>query len=222
MKAQISIFIIIGLILLIVVAIIYYVASLSDPINSPNQDSLRTYMDTCLQAQTENGVHLLGMFSGSMTETGEIKTIAESEILLKDYTEQKALECLDSYPNDEQINITANEPKADVTLADTIIVKLDNVYSFTSGQVARSSESFDFQLSIRYKTVRDAAKQIVDERGDYIKDSVALRTAGFDVEAALYEDMELWMITDKISRLKGVHFISLLLSHNKVIYSVGL
>jgi len=202
-RAQTTVFIALGLILVLLVASVFFLLAWDEPETPVTEEGIRQYMKFCLRNQAEKGMHMIGMYSGYIDKPTreQIADISKTEEDLMRYMDTAVDECIDNYP--ENINLVRDNHDMEVVVGDFIKVTMNNPYKvLLEGKTLYPGEITN-TLKIRYKTIHDTVKEIEEERTDYIPDSPALQTYGLVIEAGKYSDGELWLITDYES--EGFH-----------------
>jgi len=169
-KAQVTFFIILGLTILLV--FIYYFIAMYQRPDFEVQSPIDFYMKSCMEMASEDAFYRMGLYTGNIQgPTRElIPDLEITEQLLKEHLVEQVLVCVDNYPNDEALQITAGEPQIDITFGEGITIRLDNMFSYGRDDSLTQSVPQVFQFKIRYKLLRETALDI-QQYTDYIPDS---------------------------------------------------
>lgn len=207
-KAKVTAFIIVGLIIIVIIAFVFNLSKFNYEIDVEQNTGFNSYMRICLDSQIEQGIYQMGLYSGYINKPTrfELSTIENSKEELKTYIEENIKTCSRIYPNNENIQITHNTPVIDIELVDQIIVKIKNSYNYKTENELVQSPDILYTYNVRYLTVYNTAIEIINDKANYILDSDKLKLNDLEIETGSIYDGELWLITDKKSKIKSGAF----------------
>lgn len=222
-RGQLSIFIAVGIMILIILALGIFMVSMSPKIKGKiftEQNSLDVYMHECLTQSAYLGIYSLGLHTGNIASptrhliensTGTNHELEHARRELIWFMNKSVGQCLSLFPNTAKLNITKKNPIIDVIFTNTkTIVKIDNMYNYNKANIMYNSQSMELELDVRYKLVHETVDLLIGERlkNSYILDSTALQTPGFDISVAqLNSTTELWAISDHMSKVYAGPFL---------------
>jgi hypothetical protein len=207
-KAQITMFIIIGLIFLMLFAYIFYISKIKYELKVSDNTGFNPYFKSCIDSHIEQGIYEMGLYSGYLTKPTrfEISTIENSKEELKTYIENRMKLCINTYPRNENIKINFKIPTINIEILDKIIVNIQDSYTYNLNNQQITSPDFSFSYDVRYMTVYNTAKDIIEQNQEFIHDNDNLKQDDLVIKTSSVFDGQLWLITDKISDIKSDSF----------------
>jgi hypothetical protein len=207
-KAQITLFVIIGLIFVLIFAYVFYLSRFDYELTVGQNTGFKQYFKPCLDSKIEQGIYQMGLYSGHLSKPTrfELSTIENSKAELQTYIENNIKFCTATYPNIENIKITNPTPNIDIQIFDKIIIKIQDPYSYKLDNEQVTSPDLLYTYDVRYQTTFNTATEIINQNGNYILDSLDLKQNELLIETGSVYDGELWVIKDKKSRIKSGSF----------------
>lgn len=188
-KSQITVFIIVGIVLVIIAGLVYYFVFMQadkpfDDIANEKIDIgiIRNHIDDCMNSVSGTGLQLLGIQGGRIylsdefLETyysnisysyydGQNKVVSLSEMQeqLDEYIENAMLMCVNDFSEleDEGIDVSLSDVNANTLIKPNDVVFKLSLGLLISGQ--KRSEEFEHSLNIRLYDIHGYANDIVDK-----------------------------------------------------------
>jgi len=183
MRSQISVFMIIGFVVLVVIGFLLLLTSNLDP-EQNRRSGIQTHMDTCMQQHAEKLMHRIGMYSGFYEPIKQIATIEQTEQIITEQLKKNIQDCLNIYTHDEQQSI--GEPITKIVFGDSTVITIKDAYKHST----KTSETINIEMPIRYRYIRDLAQQMSENT--LVTDTFS------DINVEIAEGDELlWLLTDK-------------------------
>jgi len=207
-KAQITMFVIIGLILILIVGFVLYLSRFNYELKVGDVTGFDTYFKSCIDSHIEQGIYQMGLYSGYLSKPTrfEISSIENSKTELSNYIQDHIKLCINNYPNNEKIKVDYNIPTIDIDISDTIIVNIKDSYTYNINNEQVTSPDLSYSYNVRYMTVYNTAKKIIQNDDKFIQDTDNLKQDDLVIETSSVYDGQLWLITDKISKIKSDSF----------------
>lgn len=243
-KGQITVFIILGIVLLSLVIISLY-ANLLKKISLPSsqEEEAKRFFQSCIEKETLDGIQLLGIRGGYLKikepylelnyttipyyfyETRIIQPSKKDiELELRDFITKAISVCYHNLSIFEEIgySIDAKEPKTDVLINnENIILKIKYLLIFSKNEISFQIDDFNIQLPVRLGYVYDVASRITENTAKNQKDVDMTFLSGFDVKVEIMPSINnslVYAIGDEKSRINGEPFI-FLIAHKLIVNS---
>lgn len=227
-KAQITIFMIVGFMILIIFGLLYAqkdkLANLK--IGQENKGPIQNYVESCLDMTTSYGIGLLGMQGGYITPptiyynktygkmgfgfyegTNTLPTLDEIKLRLQDYINQNINNgCLDDFSTFRQkgYQITYQPPTTEVIFTDKLVeVKLNMPIEYTVKQNKMIIDSFVISLPVRMKQLHEHADMLMQQRvtnPEYINMSY-MGDMDMNAYVMTYNDAHVYIMEDPKSKV---------------------
>ncbi len=234
-KAQLSIFVIIGLIVLAAVSagIYFYQQSSTIDQNSPLELSpVKNYVDQCIDQVAVPGIYLLGLQGGQIFVNREnvnisslnvvygyyknrnvLVTKQEMEQQISTYMELQLPVCLSNFESlkEKGLNVTARNITAKTTIADNeVFININYPVTIKQDLQSQKVDSFSRKYAIRLGHIRDVADQVVKKQQEdpYSINYQFLTTFDVHIETSLYDNESLiYKIEDPLSKQKTIPYV---------------
>ena len=234
-KAQISIFVIIGIIILagVSASIYFYQQRSTIEQNSPLELSpVKNYVDQCIDQVAVPGIYLLGLQGGQIFVNREYVNVSslnvvygyyknknvlvtkqEMEQQISAYMELQLPVCLDNFESlkEKGLDVTARNITAQTIIADdTIFININYPVTIKQDLQSQKVDSFSRKYAIRLGHIRDVADQVVKKQQEdpYNVDLTYLTSFDVSVDTSLYDaDNFLYKITDPSTRVKNQPYV---------------
>jgi hypothetical protein len=205
----VTFFIIIGIVLLIVVAIVMQSKGYFAFILGSKYSDVQNYVDSCLGQTTESGLVYVGSGwrGGNSVETefanvsiGPVEEAAFNSAL-EDYIEANVQKCTGNFSAFPGYTIEQGTPKATVILAPSkVVAKLDFPLTIYNGDKTAQLSTFEAEKSIRAKLLIATANSLLAKKHydmNYL-DSISMNTTIYK-----YEDADVIVLEDNAFGIKG-------------------
>lgn len=234
-KAQLSIFVIIGIIILAAVSagIYFYQQSSQIKQNSPLELSpVKNYVDQCIDQVAIPGIYLLGLQGGQIFVDREYLNVSDLNVVygyyknrnvliskeemqqqISAYMELQLPVCLSNFESlkEKGLNVTTRNITANTIIADDEVVININ-YPVTIKQQGQSQkiDLFSRKYAIRLGHIRNVADKVIKKQQEDPYNVDLTFISGFDVsvDTSLYDaDNFLYKITDPLSKQKNQPYV---------------
>ncbi len=233
-EAQVTLFIIMGLVILFVISILFIVSSRVDGIKlHQKDDAVGSYIRQCLYMTTESGLVLIGRRGGRLNLPEQSLHMPYADMAyglyqgknsmpglnsiksdLEGYIEKNIMGCLGDFSNFPQYEITAgSDIQSEITFAD------DSTFSvLTLPLEIRNADSTDLMdeftadIPVRFRTVYGQAYRTMDEQ-EVRPGMVNLTYQGqkdSDLYVLPYDDSFVFVFEDTLSDVTGGPYLFML------------
>lgn len=197
-RSQATVFIIMGILLLVVVSFIIMISGIDFPrlLSGSEAKAFDIYLKDCLEQSFDHGIYMLGMHSGNIdsptrylvyNSSREEHDLEKSRQQLKEFMRLASQQCIDLYPNKDALNITKKQPEIEVFFDDAKTrVTIDGLYTYKKDSTTHNSRQLEIITGVRYKLMYTTVDNLITEREreGYIFDSSALKQPGMDISVA--------------------------------------
>lgn len=217
-KAQITIFLVIGLVLLIMFSIIYYAATKLDglPLIGDKFSPVESYIQQCFGQVAEDGLNLAGLQGGHIyLESEYIITpyqkisyeLPENDFIQQEldrFIEQGVSKCFNFTQFDQRgyaITVTGNATSTANIYDDTVVFSLDIPITITKSADTKTLNSFQYISKTRIGHALGIMRHLLSQNN-----SIDLtEAAGYDVNINLfpYNDVLVYNLEDPKSNIDG-------------------
>ena len=213
-KAQVSIFISVGLLLMVVFGLVYVM--ISGDLTKVAQPKLtgQTYIQQCAEQSADEIFFELGLTAATLSRNINLTSYAYYDkkiVLLEKDKIKKIVEtridkdmkrCIMDYSGKDTISDSKREINVIFATKD-VIININHPYTIKNKEQTYSPESMTIKLPIRFDLIYDNVEKILKDRmnSSRIIDSDALKQDYFDIEVLDMGGYELWAITDHESRI---------------------
>lgn len=192
-KSQLSVFMIIGILLLVLSVFLIMIITMPNlSSHKTGKEALDFYLEGCIQQAADRGLFLLGLNSGNIDSptrhllfNGNLMPheIDSSKEQLEMFIEQSTAKCIADYPGKGIFNLTVIDPKASVDFGlYSTFISVSNIYKFQKAGSMVHSSDLVVEIKARYRPPHEDIDKIVTrfESDTYIMDSPELKTSGYE------------------------------------------
>ena len=185
-KSQITVFIIVGLLILIFVGFLMLIVShiKTDITFKTKQTTIKGYIENCVEASASDGLYLIGRQGGYIklpnnyysTDYGNIaygfvderdvlRDINEIKREYEKYIKEQTLVCVNDFNSfkDKGYNVSYTEPKVNVIFASRTIVDVKFNVKYKLGDTSSSVSLFKVILPVRFSRIYGLANKLVEK-----------------------------------------------------------
>ncbi len=230
-KAQLTLFIVLGIAILLLFGMLFYVSSKGLTTTNQKSEDFETYMDLCLKQYAEYTIYKLGFNAGNMINgkkfeqdqftkinyasyNGEkyILSIEDIETQLENEFNQGIQQCADSFPN-KNYEIKIENPETSVTIAEEDVyfnvkpdIKVYNNNKITEYKYNKANIKIKASVKEAYETMNN----IVDlyNLKNQIEIHNYLSEKHFEVRILSYNDnTKVFYLIDKTNLIAGQPYL---------------
>jgi hypothetical protein len=176
-KGQVTIFIVIGLVILVVLGLFLYLTNHLKQYNPAQvqQKVAETAVNSCIEAAAKEGIFLIGIHGGTIEKgpyynlsyavKGNRKVLISEDGMnaeLKSYIEEKLPGCINQAANSTHLNITLKNSNAEVALNSKVSVTIPDAYE-VKWNSATSTGTPQVDINIDLKQAYETADKMADE-----------------------------------------------------------
>jgi len=205
-KAQVSIFLIVGLVAIMIVAFLLIMKEDNfTPFRKTSTTPLDTHIKLCEEQATECLLYRLGTTSGKMIFTpGVLPGFGEMEGNARRYAKNTPQECFefDKFPGQE-ITINGLTPNLQLNHQNLIVEFVNDIITKEEGQERRAADQM-VKVPVRYQAMYDDAVQLRNaQETDVPAAHVPLYNHVFDVQIIEEEKAPLFILTDPETKIRN-------------------
>ena len=208
-KGQVTLFIIIGVVLLMLIALIFFIVRSQEAIKAEQKElpTIRHYIENCIEEVSYDAAYLLGQqggyiyFGGQPVYTDEIvaayhyyegedvtPTRQDMQNHISAYVVVNMNRCLDDFRAYRRMNmnIRTGDMEAETLIGiNEFVVKLNYPVTYTSEGQRMTIEEFNVIIPVRLGYIRSVVKEMAEKRIDLPRQTDLEFISRFDVEITI-------------------------------------
>ncbi len=202
-KAQISLFIIIGLVVVVVLAFFGLVLNKAEP-TQIDLSSVKSYMDNCIEQRARMSMDMAGKTAGRFTEEiyftafideSNKPSLMEMGESINSFFRKEALKCADH--DFAYANVTAKSFDSSVSFhKNNLVFSIEDPYEVNAGNQVFTKDNLQVRLDIRFQDIYKTMEHIIKNK-PLLYDKGPLLTKNLDIELIEQQDFILCAITDR-------------------------
>ncbi|MFW5990846.1 MAG: hypothetical protein ACOCQX_01320 [Candidatus Nanoarchaeia archaeon] len=195
-RGQVTLFVVIGLLLLLTITFIFSLPENNSSIESNND--VEYYMQDCAEKKAERAMKLAGQTGGMFREEVAFTAYLDSMPSLNNIKQNLSKELKKGIKECAELdfpgkNVTPGNLSIDVSFAKTTRFEIENFYRIESRNQAMYEDYYEIELDIPFRKIYNTVEFILED--EYIHDRGMLRSEGLLIEGQDMQEYQLWAVT---------------------------